>query len=157
MKKINDMITWMLPHMPQKLVWVFSKKYIAGMTVADAVAASKAINGQGAKFTLDILGEFISSLSEARANRDDYIALINTVENEKLDGNYSLKPTMLGLLIDPAVCYRYVREIVATAAAFDNFIRIDMEDSQCVDLEIELFRKLKAEFPLNVGWWFRPT
>ena len=151
MKKINDIITGMLPHMPQRLVWVFSKKYIAGVTVADAVAASKAINGQGAKFTLDILGEFISSLSEARANRDDYIALINTVENEKLDGNYSLKPTMLGLLIDPAVCYRYVREIVATAAAFGNFIRIDMEDSQCVDLEIELFRKLKAEFPLNVG------
>ena len=26
-----------------------------------------------------------------------------------------------------------------------------MEDSPCVDLEIELFRKLKAEFPENVG------
>jgi proline dehydrogenase len=137
--------------MPQRLVWVFSKKYIAGVTVADAVAASRAINGQGAKFTLDILGEFISSLSEARANKADYIALINTVEKENIDGNYSLKPTMFGLLIDPAACYRYVREIVATAAAFGNFIRIDMEDSQCVDLEIQLFRKLKAEFPRNVG------
>jgi proline dehydrogenase len=151
MKKLNEIITATLPHMPQRLVWVFSKKYIAGVTAADAVAAARAINGQGAKFTLDILGEFISSLSEARANKEDYIALINTVEKEKLDGNYSLKPTMLGLLIDPAACYRYVREIVATAAAFGNFIRIDMEDSQCVDLEIELFRKLKAEFPAGVG------
>jgi proline dehydrogenase len=30
-----------------------------------------------------------------------------------------------------------------------------MEDSQCVDLEIELFRKLKAEFPKNVGLVFQ--
>ncbi len=32
-----------------------------------------------------------------------------------------------------------------------TFVRIDMEDSQCVDLEIELFRKLYSEFPANVG------
>ena len=37
------------------------------------------------------------------------------------------------------------------AASYDNFVRIDMEDSPCTDLEIELYRQLKEEFPLNVG------
>jgi proline dehydrogenase len=58
---------------------------------------------------------------------------------------------MFGLLIDKEVCYRNIREIVAKAASYNSFIRVDMEDSQCVDLEIELYRKLKAEFPKNVG------
>jgi proline dehydrogenase len=44
-----------------------------------------------------------------------------------------------------------MREIIAKAASYKNFIRIDMEDSPCTDLEIELFRKLKSEFPDNVG------
>jgi proline dehydrogenase len=55
------------------------------------------------------------------------------------------------LLINKEVCYKHIREIVARAASHNNFIRIDMEDSPCTDLEIELFRRLKAEFPANVG------
>ena len=73
------------------------------------------------------------------------------LSREKIDGNFSLKPTMFGLLIDKEVCYKNIREIVQKAASYNNFVRIDMEDSQCVDLEIELYRKLKAEFPENVG------
>jgi proline dehydrogenase len=62
---------------------------------------------------------------------------------------------MFGLLIDKDAAYRKIREIVAKAASYDNFVRIDMEDSQCVDLEIELFRKLKKEYPKNVGLVFQ--
>jgi proline dehydrogenase len=58
---------------------------------------------------------------------------------------------MFGLLIDKEVCYLYIREIVALAASKNSFIRIDMEDSGCVDLEIELYNKLRAEYPRNVG------
>jgi proline dehydrogenase len=58
---------------------------------------------------------------------------------------------MFGLLLDQEVCYRHIREIVKRASERNSFIRIDMEDSQCVDLEIELYRKLKAEFPGSVG------
>ena len=68
-----------------------------------------------------------------------------------IDGNFSLKPTSFGLLIDKEKCYNHIREIVAKAAEFSGFIRIDMEDSPCTDDEIALFRRLKAEFPANVG------
>ena len=103
------------------------------------------------KVTIDLLGEFITRLEEATANKLAYLDIIARVEQEKIDGNYSLKPTSFGLLIDPEACYVNIREIVAKAASYGNFVRVDMEDSQCTDLEIDLFRKLHREFPSNVG------
>jgi proline dehydrogenase len=147
----NKMITWMLPFMPKKLVWIFSCKYIAGETIEDAIRVSRELNSQGIKVTIDLLGEFITKLEEAEENKNDYLNIIETIQKANIDGNYSLKPTSFGLLIDKEVCYRHIREVVAKAASYGNFIRIDMEDSPCTDLEIELYRKLKKEFPKNVG------
>lgn len=151
----NKMIASMLPYFPKKLVWIFSKRYIAGETIADAIKVSKELNAQGIKVTIDILGEFIKDLGEAERNKKEYLELIDIVEKEKIDGNYSLKPTSFGLLIDKEICYNHIREIVAKAASYGNFIRIDMEDSPCTSMEIELYRRLKAEFPKNVGLVFQ--
>jgi proline dehydrogenase len=152
---INKMIAAMLPYMPKSFVWIFSKRYIAGKRIEDAIRVSKELNGQGIMVTVDLLGEFITKLSEAEKNKLEYLHIIDTFVKEKIDGNFSLKPTMFGLLIDKDVCYKNIREIVQRAAAHKNFVRIDMEDSQCVDLEIDIFRKLKAEFPGNVGLVFQ--
>jgi proline dehydrogenase len=152
---INKMIAGILPYMPKNMVWLFSKRYIAGKTIEDAIQTSRKLNEEGMMVTIDLLGEFITELHQAEANKNEYLHIIETVQKGNIDGNYSLKPTMFGLLIDKEVCYNNIREIVAKAASFNNFIRIDMEDSQCVDLEIELFRKLKAEFPKNVGLVFQ--
>ena len=120
-------------------------------TIEDAMRVSKDLNSKNIKVTLDVLGEFIKTLDEAEANKKEYLDLIDITYKNHIDGNFSVKPTSFGLLIDKEVCYRHIREIVAKAAAYKGFIRIDMEDSPCTDLEIELFRKLKTEFPANVG------
>lgn len=151
----NKLIANLLPYFPKKFVWLFSKSYIAGETTDDAIKASKLLNEKGMMVTLDVLGEFIKTLDEAKENKKQYLELIETSEKNKIDGNYSVKPTMFGLLIDKKVCYENIREIVKKAAGYNNFVRIDMEDSQCVVKEIELFRKLKNEFPYNVGLVFQ--
>ena len=147
----NQMIAATLPFMPKKLVWLFSKIYIAGETIEDAVNASLDLNAQGIKVTVDLLGEFIEDLSQATENKDAYLNIIEAFEKNNIDGNYSVKPTFFGLLIDPEVCYENIRTVVAKAAEYNNFVRIDMEDSPCVDKEIDMFRRLKKEFPNNVG------
>jgi len=147
----NKFIASILPYFPKSFVWLFSKRYIAGKTVEDAIKASKDLNSQGIMVTIDILGEFIKNLSEAETNKKEYIELIERVEKEKINGNYSVKPTMFGLLLDKEACYQHIREVVAVAAKHNNFIRIDMEDSPCTDMEIEIYRRLKAEFPNHVG------
>ncbi|WP_282125372.1 proline dehydrogenase family protein [Marinifilum flexuosum] len=147
----NKLIAATLPYMPKKLVWIFSKRYIAGETISDAVRESKKLNDQGIKVTVDLLGEFIKNLDEATENKEAYLEIIETFEANKIDGNYSVKPTFFGLLLDEEVCYQNIRTVVAKAAEYNNFVRIDMEDSPCVDKEISIFRRLKKEFPKNVG------
>jgi len=148
---LNKLIANILPHMPKKLVWIFSKRYIAGETIEEGILATKLLNEKGIKTTIDLLGEFIQTIEEAEDYKNQYLEIIERCTTENIQGNFSLKPTMFGLLIDKEVCYTYIREIVALAAQKNSFVRIDMEDSQCVDLEIELFRRLKSEFPSNVG------
>lgn len=148
---INKTIAKMLPYMPQSFVWLFSKRYVAGHNLDEAINACKELNAQGIFITLDVLGEFVKSLDEAEANKLEYLHVIETAEKNGIKGNYSLKPSMFGLLIDTDVCYRYIREIVVKAAEYNNFVRVDMEDTQCTDMEITMFRRLKQEFPKNVG------
>ncbi|MGB3225030.1 MAG: proline dehydrogenase family protein [Desulforhopalus sp.] len=147
----NRMIAGLLPHMPKKLVWMFSKEYIAGETLEEAISNAKKLNAEGIITTIDVLGEFITTLEEAEANKEEYLQVIEEAEKAGVNGNYSLKPTFFGLLLDKDVAYRHIREVVAKAATYDNFVRIDMEDSPCTDMEIDMFRRLKEEFPANVG------
>ena len=148
---LNKLIANILPYMPKKLVWVFSKRYIAGETIEEGLLASKLLNEKNIEVTVDLLGEFIETLEEAEQNRDFYFKIIDEFTSEGIKGSFSLKPTMFGLLINEEACFNYVRQIVQHAAEKNSFVRIDMEDSQCVDREIEMFRKLRNEFPKNVG------
>lgn len=91
-------------------MWIFSKKYIAGETIQEAILASSQLNESGIKITVDLLGEFISNLDQAHQNKVEYLKIIDTFEQEKIDGNYSLKPTSFGLLIDKEICYQNIRK-----------------------------------------------
>ena len=72
----NKMIAGMLPYMPKKLVWIFSKEYIAGETIEHAIKAAKELNAEGILTTIDVLGEFIKNLDEAKANKKEYLEVI---------------------------------------------------------------------------------
>ena len=148
---LNRLISRTLPYMPEKLIWQFSKNYIAGKSIEEAARVCQDLNRNNVMVTIDILGEFIKEIDQARINRDEYINLIHDMEKRGINGNYSVKPTMFGLLIDEKVCYQYIRKIVQTAASYGNFIRVDMEDSPCTEMTIKLFRRIKEEFPGNIG------
>ncbi len=147
----NKMMAALLPYMPESFVWVFSKRYVAGKTLDEAIQHCKELNSQGIKITIDVLGEFIKNIDEAEQNKNEYLEVIEFIQKNKINGNYSLKPSMFGLLIDKDICYQHIRKIIIKASEYNNFVRIDMEDTKCTDLEIEMFRKLKKEFPKNVG------
>ncbi len=148
---INKAIANVLPYLPKKLIWIFSKRYIAGETIEDGLRAARELNEQGIEVTIDLLGEFITKLEQAEENKQKYLEIIDRFSSEKIIGNFSLKPTMFGLLIDPAICKQHIEEIIQRAAERNTFIRIDMEDSQCVDQELELYKYMVQKFPKHVG------
>lgn len=148
---INKLIANLLPYFPKKMIWFFSKKYIAGETLKQALKISADLNKEGVCTTIDLLGEFIDDLSLAEKNKEAYLNIVEQTAKSKVDSNFSVKPTMFGLLLDEEACYQNIREIVKKASEYSNFVRIDMEDSPCTDMEIKLYRRLKAEFPQSVG------
>lgn len=148
---INRYIAGILPFVPKHLIWIISRRYIAGEHIEDALRVSREINKKGMMITIDLLGENITNLSEAENYKKEYINLIKRFTSETINGNFSVKPSMFGLLLDFNVCYKNLREIVDTAKIRNSFIRIDMEDSSCTSDEILLFTMLKSEFPRHVG------
>jgi len=147
----NKLIAGILPYMPKKLVWVFSQRYIAGENLEEGLRVAHELNEKGILVTVDLLGEFIKRIEEAEENRNQYLHIIERFTGEGIQGNFSVKPTMFGLLIDKEKCYSYIRDVVKLASEKNSFIRVDMEDSQCVDMELDLYLRLKEEFPKAVG------
>ena len=84
---------------------------------------SKELNSKHIMVTLDVLGEFIKTLDEAEANKNEYLNLIDVTFRNGINGNFSLKPTSFGLLIDKKICLNHIREIVAKAASYNGFIQ----------------------------------
>lgn len=148
---LQKIVANILPHLPQSFVWRFSKEYVAGQNIEQAMEQVKALNEMQVETTIDILGEFITSLDQAEQNKREYLDLIEKTEKAGLTTSYSVKPTFFGLLLDKEVCEKNIHELIEKAVSYNRFIRIDMEDSPCTDMEIAMFRRFKQEFPNHVG------
>jgi proline dehydrogenase len=152
---LNKLIVGILQYMPESFVWIFSKRYIAGKTREDAFAATRELNRQGIKVSLDLLGEFLTRNEKIECYKSEFLRTIEEAVSHNFDTSFSIKPSMFGLLLDKDLCYKILHEIIQKAAASNHFVQIDMEDSQCTDMEIDLFNRLYTEFPDHVGFVFQ--
>ena len=144
---IDRTISLTLPAIPKPVVRYFSRPYVAGTTMEEALAAVRELASQGAMATLDILGEFVSREEEATANTEAYIALLQRIEREGLgETHVSVKLTALGLLLDKDGCLENMRRLTRQAETGGNFVRIDMEDSGCTDDTLAIYQRLRDEF-----------
>lgn len=150
MKTLNHAIVNFVKVLPKPVVHVFAKKYIAGEKLEDAVRVTKELNAKGIATTIDVLGEAVTSKRESEEAKKECLAVLDAINQNKLDANLSLKPTQVGLMLDPKFCYDQVSEILERAKSYNNFVRIDMEDSPTTTLTFELHNKLKEKYS-NVG------
>ncbi len=148
---LSKLIMAILPKMPQSFVWLFSKKYIVGRSLEEAISVSQKLNEGGCRITIDLLGEFIEDAQEAMENKEAYMKILDELKANNINGGVSVKPTFFGLLLDEKMCFENIREVVKKAHSYGIFVRIDMEDSQCTDRELDMYEKLHTEFPNTVG------
>jgi len=111
----------------------------------------KKLNLSGALSTLDVLGEHVDRLDDAKATAGAYRRALEEIDAKKLDCNVSVKLTALGLKLDKEFCLETTEALVREAARLKNFVRIDMEDSSCTTDTLDLYRKLRARGHDNVG------
>ena len=151
MALFNDIIISVVKVMPERLIWIFSKRYIAGKYLSDAMRVTREFNSQGIKTTIDLLGEYLTRIERIDSYKKEYLNLIQATSGQNLVNSYSVKPSMFGLLLDEEMCYRNMHDLVSAAASKERYVRIDMEDSSCTQKEIDLYKRLHSEFPNNVG------
>jgi len=128
----------------------FARRFIAGETLEDGLRASAELNAKGLLVILNQLGEHVTDRAAAEASFASYQRMLREISDRKLDAFVTVKPTQLGLGIDPALCLDLTRRLVSDAAARGNFFEIDMEDSPTVDATLALYEGVRREHD-NVG------
>lgn len=151
MSLFDKLVVWSLPLVPKPIVGYFSKNYIAGSKLDDAVRVVKDLNAKGIMATIDLLGEEVAHREEAEEAAEMYRTILRRIDEDNLDANISVKPTQMGLKIDKDFCYQNIKSILEQAVSLNNFVRIDMEDRTVTTDTIELFLRYKDEFENHVG------
>jgi len=129
-----------------------ARRFIAGETVTEAIAAARALNGQGLLVSLDYLGESVHSEADTRAVVATYRELIQRIGADELKAGVSLKLTHLGLDIREELCILNLRQILTDAQAHAIPVTIDMEGSAYTDVTLRVYRTLRDEYAFaNVG------
>jgi len=120
----------------------FARRFIAGETVEEAIAAARTLQERHFLLTLDLLGESVSSLESADAATREYVQLLDAIIKAGIERNVSLKLTQLGLDVDTATAVDNVRKILERAEPAGFFVRIDMESSAHTEPTLEIFETL---------------
>lgn len=123
-----------------------ARRFVAGETLDDAVAAAAEVNRAFRLASLDLLGENVSDEAGARAAADGYRAMFDRIAHERLDANVSLKLTQLGLDLSESLCQELLEGIVEHASGLGNFVRIDMEGSPYTQRTVEMTKRVRAEY-----------
>ena len=128
-----------------------SGRFVAGMSVEEALAACQRVNKEGIAVTLDSLGESVTTEAESRKSADIYHELLDAIRARSLNANVSVKLSQVGMDFDPALAERIVGEMVEHAAQVQSFVRIDMEGSPYTEATIAMTERLATKFPSAVG------
>ncbi len=139
-----------LPLVPKPVVRRVASPYIAGERMDDLLRISEDLNREGYRVAAAILGEFVTRREESAEAVREYEALLARMGDRKIDGYIHIKPTHLGLKLDKTFCLDNVRALLIAARRHGLFVRMDMEDSPCIDDTLDIYYALRADFD-NVG------
>lgn len=123
------------------------RRFVAGESLEEVLPAIERLRDAGMLTTVDVLGESVTAEADARAAATRYLAVLDALAAGGLERNVSLKPSQMGLKIDPALARENIGAVVARAVDTGAFVRIDMEDHTTIDATLDLWRAVRP-----AGW-----
>lgn len=118
--------------------WRIASRFVAGITIDEAIQVVRKLNEEGFVVTLDHLGEQTENENAASMATEEILKLIEAIDQNKVISNVSIKLTQIGLNLDKEICKQNLLRILNKSAENDLFIRIDMEDSSLTDVTLEI-------------------
>jgi proline dehydrogenase len=127
------------------------RRFVAGRTIANALAVTERLVADGLSVTLDHLGEDTVEPGHAQAITAGYEELLARLA----EGGYgprvevSVKLSALGQMLDDGekVALENARRICAAARDARTTVTLDMEDHTTVDSTLRVLAELREEFP----------
>jgi proline dehydrogenase len=142
---------WLGEHLPRlRFVRATVGRFMPGETMEDALEAAERLAAEGIPVTFTYLGENVETAADAEAVADHYLRLFDLIEGRGLDAEVSVKPTHLGLDLDPEETFQRLRRLAKRSAALGKHLFLDMESVPYVDPTLAIYRRLREEFE-NTG------
>ncbi len=132
--------------------WIFTRtrvgrrvslRFVAGETLVEAIQVALEANEAGMPVSLNCLGEHVSDEASARASFDSYVAAIDAIGANGVDGNISVKLTQLGFVFDEGLCETLLGDLARRAAGAGTTLTIDMEDSTLTDGTLGMYERVQ--------------
>jgi proline dehydrogenase len=142
---------WLREHLPRfRFVRRTVSRFMPGETLDAALGAAARLANDGIPAIVTELGENVTTREEAEGVADHYIDAYGKITDRGLDAEISIKPTHLGLDLDPDVAVENVERVATVAAERGTWLWLDMESSRYVQPTLDLYRKVRATRP-NTG------
>ncbi|NEM07078.1 proline dehydrogenase family protein [Geodermatophilus normandii] len=140
-KKLEDLISRM------RLTRGLVSRYVAGTTLEEALAVTAGLKRQGIDVSLDLLGESVADLKESERATQEYVQAIKAIPGRVPGSTISVKPSQLGIVVDPDACARNLSTLLETAADHGVAVEVDMEHSSVGPGTLEIYRTLLKQYP----------
>jgi proline dehydrogenase len=139
---------WLKDHLPRmRFMRRAVRRFMPGETLGDALGAAAPLQAVGIRTLYTRLGENLTDLAEADEVAAHYAEVVDQIVANGIDGEISVKPTQLGLDLDPEACFDHLVRLAEHAASKGSYLWIDMESSAYVDPTIDLYERLRAVQP----------
>jgi proline dehydrogenase len=129
----------------------FSRRFVAGDTLADALRAVDGLEQDNIHGILDLLGEMVTDENHARQFQKEILELMQAFGAKPYTRYIALKLTQLGLDLSEDLTFNLMTDILSEAKKAACFVRIDMEDSSRVDATLRLYKRLREAGFANTG------
>jgi len=109
------------------------------------------LNQKGICASLNHLGEYSVSPTEAAKATDDNLELLERIHANGLRASISIELTQIGLTLDESLAEQNLARLLGRATELKSFIRIDMENSPYTEATVRLCRLMRQKGFSNVG------
>jgi proline dehydrogenase len=128
----------------------FSRRFVAGTTRSDALAAVARLNAAGFGATVSYLGEAVTTAAEVQAAIEELQSFVREAAARGLQVYVSVKLTELGLAFDERLARASLALVLRAADECGTFVRVDMEESRYTQVTLDIVREARRTH-VNVG------
>ncbi len=126
-------------------------RFVAGEDLDEALATVSSIQASGRAVILDMLGEYAESEEAAVNATRAIVTVLERLAALEVPPALSVKPTQIGLALDPSLAEDHGRRILEAARQAGTSVCLDMENSPYVERTLQLFESLvrRGHHPLS--------